>query len=74
MLMVMGYSIKVQGTLITIGTTTYAAADYKIIYDDDNQLTWLDYATPVASWDAQKSWASGLNAIGVLTYNFNTQE
>ncbi len=69
--MVMGYSIKAQGNLITIGTATYAAADYKIIYDDDNQLTWFDYATPVASWNTQKSWASGLNAIGVLTYNFN---
>jgi hypothetical protein len=63
---------------MTIGTATYddgtGAADYNLIWDNDNNgnsVVWLDYSNDKASWYDQKSWASGLNASGVLSYNIH---
>ncbi len=73
-LMVMGYSIQAQGGLITIGTATYSGSDYNLIWDDDNNgnsVVWMDYTNSIADWTDQKSWATGLNSAGVLTYNID---
>ncbi len=73
-LMVMGYSIKAQGGLITIGTATYSGSDYNLIWDDDNNgnsVVWFDYTNSREKWIDQKSWASGLNGGSVLTYNID---
>ncbi len=73
-LMVMGYSIKAQGGMMTIGTATYSVTglDYNLIWDDNNNgnsVVWLDYTNSLANWTDQNAWTSGLNGAGVLTYN-----
>ncbi|MGI6655733.1 MAG: VPLPA-CTERM sorting domain-containing protein [Desulfobulbus sp.] len=60
--------------LTTIGTATYNGADYKLIWDDDNNgnsVVWLDYSNAKATWDDQIAWASSLNQANALTYNIN---
>ena len=69
-LMVVLMASGARGELQAIGTATYGGADYNLIYDNDLQITWLDYSNELNSWANQVSWASGLNG-GVLTYNLN---
>lgn len=69
--MVFGITVQAHASLIEIGTATYNSADYKLIYDDDLGITWLDYTKSVDTWDNQMTWADGLNASSVLTYNLN---
>lgn len=69
--MALGFSIQAEAELQTIGTATYEGADYNLIYDNDINLTWLDYTNYREVWAGQNSWAAGLNTGGVLTYNFN---
>lgn len=45
--------------------------EYKLIYEDDQGLIWLDYTNPGNRWPQQMSWAAGLNDPGVLTYKFD---
>ncbi len=55
-----------QATLITIGTATYKGADYKLIWQDNNNgksLVWLDYMNALNNYDNQVSWASGLDTV-----------
>ena len=54
-----------------IGTATYKSKDYKLIYEDDQGLVWLDYTNPGSRRPYQMSWVRGLNEPGVLTYKFN---
>ncbi len=70
--MVMGFSIQAHAALQTIGTATYNLFEYNLIYDDDSNITWLDYSYGRANWDNQMNWLSELNTSGVLTYNFNS--
>ncbi len=58
-----------NATLITIGTASYddgsGAADYKLIWDDDNNgnsVVWLDYTNNDTDWTSQTAWAAGLDA------------
>ena len=54
--------------LQTIGTATYGGSDYKLIYDDHTQLTWLDYSIPATgAYAGALAWAEGLNDPGVVT-------
>lgn len=50
-----------HASLSTIGTAAYQGEQYSLIYDDDLQLTWLDYSHQADTWDSQDSWARGLN-------------
>jgi hypothetical protein len=57
--------------LTTIGKANYLGAEYKLIWENDNNgnsIIWLDYTRGLDSWADQLSWAAGLNAEGVLTY------
>ena len=62
-----------NAALTTIGTATYNGADYKLIWDNDNNgnsIVWLDYTHPnnnSTSWAAHSAWAAGLDSA--LTYN-----
>lgn len=55
-----------NATLVTIGTANYGGTNYNLIYDDDDTgydgggLVWLDYMTPVTTWQNQMDWASGV--------------
>lgn len=56
-----------NAALTTIGTATYQGADYKLIWDDDNNgnsVVWLDYTNSGDSltWLAQTSWAAELGS------------
>ena len=63
--------MQAQAALQTIGTATYNSTDYNLIYDNDLEITWLDYSNNLGNWDEQVDWAAGLNTPGELTYNFN---
>ncbi len=60
-----------HGNLITIGTADYAGGSYKLIYEDTQNLVWLDYVNTDSDWTDQALWALGLNVPGVLTYHLN---
>ena len=62
-----------NASLVTIGTATYGSNDYKLIYDTDDQLTWLDYSYSgnAATYSGSLTWATGLNSAGVLTINLD---
>ena len=49
-------------TLTTVGTANYSGTAYNLIYDNDLQITWLDYTKGYDFWNNQKNWASGLGA------------
>ena len=66
-----------QASLIHIGFATYddgIASDnigsYKLIYDTDLKLTWLDYQNDPTNWQSQMDWAASLNDPGELEYHF----
>ncbi len=64
-----------NAALTTIGTATYNGGDFNLIYEDDSidgGLVWLDYSRGGNEWQNQVNWASGLNTVGVLTYNLNS--
>jgi PEP-CTERM motif-containing protein len=72
--MFLGYFAQAQATQINIGTATYSGSDYNLIWDADNNgnsVIWLDYTSPLNYHHEQESWAAGLNAGGVLTYNID---
>lgn len=56
-----------SASLTVIGTATYGGSDYKLIYDDGMQITWLDYTNPKATWQTQVDWASGLGSQLTVT-------
>lgn len=64
-------TLPADATLTTIGTATYGAGTYDLIYDDTPGLIWLDYSNPASTWDNQMLWVSGLNGPAVLTYDIN---
>jgi hypothetical protein len=68
---VVGFSGMAKAELITIGMATYDGKDYKLIYEDDQGLIWLDYSLPNNRWPQQMSVVSKMNDAGVLTYKIN---
>ena len=64
-----------NAALQTIGTATYGGNDYKLIYDTDDQLTWLDYSYSgnTATYSGSLAWATGLNNVGELTINLDEE-
>ena len=65
-LILFGMASPVQASLTYIGFAIYDdgvgdAAAYRMIYDDDMRLTWLDYVSAIDNWNFQSWWASSLN-------------
>ena len=61
-----------HASLTVIGTATYNDADYKLIWDDNNNgnsVVWLDYSNAKTDWGSQRVWAAGLS--DELTINLN---
>ncbi len=50
-----------QAKLIQVGIAVQNNEFHYMIYDDVSQLTWLDYTSPLATWNEQKDWANSLN-------------
>ena len=71
LLVILGFSIKSNATLTTIGTANYNFNNYNLIYDSDLGITWLDYSKSRDVWTNQLSWAWNLNNSGVLIYSVN---
>jgi PEP-CTERM motif len=70
LLSVMLISVPVQADVIVTGQVNYAGANRNLIYDNDRDITYLDYAKPSANWATQMSWAAGLSVtIGGDTYS-----
>jgi hypothetical protein len=68
----LNFSAVVQAGLTVVGQAEYNGKKYNLIYEDDQGLIWLDYTNSLNNnWNDYAKWASGLNATGVLTYNFN---
>ena len=61
-----------NATLQTIGTATYGGSNYKLIYDTDDQLTWLDYSKGSLGYQPTVDWAASLNNPGELTINLDS--
>ena len=64
---------SVNGSLITIGTATYEGSEYQLIYDVEDQLTWLDYSNTGATHPGSLAWATSLNNPGELTINLDAR-
>jgi hypothetical protein len=62
---------SVNAELLNIGTATYSGSDYNLIYDTDDELTWLDYSNSGATYPGSLTWAASLNNSGVLTINLD---
>jgi hypothetical protein len=71
MVLVFGVVGNAGATLEVIGTANYLGGTYNLIYENDQDLVWLDYTKERAGWNIEMSWAAGLNLSGVLTYNLN---
>jgi hypothetical protein len=45
--------------------------EYSMIYEDDQNLVWIDYSSGSKEWPDLVSWAKALNEADALTYKFN---
>lgn len=52
--------------------TEKARGDYKLIYDDESGLIWLDFTNGIGMWPTQMKWVAGLNDSKVLTCRFHS--
>jgi hypothetical protein len=60
----------VSAALVVVGSGTYNGQSYSLIYDEAQNLTWLDYSHPAQPWEAQNTWANGLVVtVGGLQYS-----
>ena len=58
-----------NASLATIGTATYGGSEYKLIYDIEDQRTWLDYSNTGATHPESLAWAASLNtALAINLY------
>lgn len=75
-LFMFGIAGMAQASLTHIGYAKYDNGTddrgYKLIYDDDLQLTWLDYTHWMGRWQYQMDWAASLNNPGELEYYFSS--
>lgn len=60
MVMVVGVVGVANADLTKIGTASYQGDTYNLIYEDDQELVWLDYTKMPATWYSQMVWAAGL--------------
>lgn len=59
-----------QASLIVDGTVFYRGQERKVIYDTEQDITWLDYRNDDSIWDNQVTWAAGLSfEINSLVFN-----
>ncbi len=62
-----------NATLIVTSTVDYDGAKRNLIYDDDLDITWLDYTKSdheAPNWDSHVSWAENLSlTIGNVVYD-----
>jgi hypothetical protein len=58
LVMVLGISMQAQATLEYLGTDSLGN---RLFYDNDLDITWYDYTSPIKQWSAQMSWADGLS-------------
>jgi hypothetical protein len=65
------FSGVTHAKLTVIGTANYGGSDYKLIYEDDQGLIWLDYSLPNNRWPQQMGVVSKMNEAGVLTCKIN---
>jgi len=61
LLFLVGMAGMAQATLFVDGTVSYGGTEQKIIYDDDLDITWLDYTNSKSRWSSQVAWAGGLS-------------
>lgn len=61
-----------RADLMTIGTAQYAGSVYNLIYEDTQNLVWLDYTRAKNSRQNQVNWAASLNNSGTLTYTLDS--
>lgn len=66
---VFGFYGVSNAALSTIGTATYNALTYNLIYEDDQHLVWLDFSRPKFTWSEQNTWAAGLGGNLTVTLN-----
>lgn len=71
-LMALGLSGPAHADLELSGMATMhnVAGSYKLIYDTDLDITWLDYRQEKAAWSSQQSWAANLSlTVNGVTYD-----
>lgn len=68
--MLFGMNGTACATLIVQGTVNYAGAERMLIYDSDQDITWLDYSHGGEMWRDQNGWAETdlTFNIGSITY------
>lgn len=74
-ILIWGFGGPAQATLITIGTATHQPTNNELttttsnlIWDDVNQLLWLDYSAPYGTWTEQTDWVASLSSTNVPSY------
>jgi hypothetical protein len=71
------YAIAVRGGQVTrtsltpVGTVAYEGSEYQLIWDESQNLIWLDYTSGFDNWFKQTEWAAGLNTEGTLAYRLD---
>ena len=68
---VFSVSRPAYASLLTIGTATYEGSDYQLIYDVEDQITWLDYSNSGDTYPGSLAWAASLNDPGELIINLD---
>jgi len=69
-LMALGLSLPAEASLVVSGTVLYEGTQRNLIYDDDLEITWLDYTRADDTWGNQTSWAAGLSlTVNGVTYD-----
>lgn len=69
-LVVAGLVATAQAATFVTGTVNYAGADRNLIYDDNRNLTWLDFTNAPMLWADQMAWAENLSfSLGGVTYD-----
>lgn len=66
--LVLGITGVSQAALNTIGAAYCGGSFFGLIYDDDQNLVWLNYTNPYNTWMAQMDWIGDLNSDGALRY------
>lgn len=68
-----GLAATVGGMLLLFGMARMANAalidrGFRLIYDPDFDITWLDVSTETLTWEESNTWIDGLNAAKFLGY------
>jgi len=66
----LGLSGPANASLMVSGTVNYDGADRNLIYDEDLNITWLDYTKAAGAWSNQVNWAADLAlTVNGVTYD-----